>query len=123
MNPGLTNNNNIPQAVSVALFLMFAKPPRLVKDVHILDDLMEPLIKPVSVENGGYGGGAYNNGHATAVPLTCPVPTERAPGMDGIIACSSYKNRLGTWNRKESELIIGSHLQGSYADETRGLLG
>ncbi|XP_015365158.1 PREDICTED: MFS-type transporter SLC18B1-like [Diuraphis noxia] len=102
--------------VAVTLFLIFSRPPRLVKDVHSLDNLMDPLVKSVTENGGGY------NGLMTSA-LTCPVPPERPPGMDGIIACSSYKNRLGTWNRKESELVIGSHIGNSYADETRGLLG
>jgi len=106
------------QGVAVTLFLIFSRPPRLVKDVHSLDNLMDPLVK--SVTENGVGGG-YNGLISSA--LTCPVPPERPPGMDGIIACSSYKNRLGTWNRKESELVIGSHIGNSYADETRGLLG
>lgn len=104
--------------VAVTLFLIFSRPPRLVKDVHSLDNLMDPLVKSVT-ENGG--GGAYNGLISSA--LTCPVPPERPPGMDGIIPCNSYKNRLGTWNRKESEFVIGSHIGNSYADETRGLLG
>jgi hypothetical protein len=99
----------------VALFLIFSRPPRLVKDVHNLDDLMDPLVK--SVTENGNGSAAYK-GSASA----CPIPTERPPGMDGIIACSSYKNRLGTWNRKESKLVIGSQMN-SYLDESRGLLG
>lgn len=83
---------------------------------------MDPMIKSVTENGNGNNGGAYN-GFITP-SLTCPVPTERPPGMDGIIACSSYKNRLGTWNRKESELIIGSHMNGGlYAEESRGLLG
>lgn len=102
--------------MAVALFLIFSRPPRLAKDVHSLDNLMDPLVKSVTENGGGY------NGHMTSA-LTCPVPPERPPGMDGIIACSSYKNRLGTWNRKESELVIGSQIGNSYADETRGLLG
>jgi hypothetical protein len=101
--------------VAVTLFLIFSRPPRLAKDIHSLDNLMDPLVKSVT-ENGG--GGAY-----ITSALTCTIPPERPPGMDGIIACSSYKNRLGTWNRKESELVIGSHIGNSYADETRGLLG
>lgn len=117
----------------MALFLIFSRPPRLVKDIHNLENLMDPLMKSVT-ENGGGGGGSgggggggggYGNGHISTPSLTCPVPTERPPGMDGIIACNSYKNRLGTWNRKESELVIGSHMGGggSYAEESRGLLG
>lgn len=111
------------QGVAVALFLIFARPPRLVKDIHNMENLMDPLVKSVT-ESGNGSVGGYGNGFITPTTLPSPVPTERPPGMDGIIACSSYKNRLGTWNRKESELIIGSHhLGGSYADESRGLLG
>ncbi|XP_050541622.1 MFS-type transporter SLC18B1-like [Daktulosphaira vitifoliae] len=107
--------------VSVSLFLMFSRPPRNIKDVHNLEELMDPVTKS-AMENGsaamstGNGNGGYNGLMSAA--MSCPVPTERPPGMDGIIACSSYKNRLGTWNRKESELIIGS----SYVEENRGLL-
>ncbi|VVC34299.1 Major facilitator superfamily,Major facilitator superfamily domain [Cinara cedri] len=102
--------------VAVALFLIFSRPPRLAKDIHSLENLLDPLVKSVMAPDRG---GNVTGDHTTAA-LTCPVPTERPPGMDGIIACNSYKNRLGTWNRKESELIIGS----SYAaDESRGLLG
>lgn len=105
----------------MTLFLLFARSPRLVKDVHSLDNLMDPLVKSVTAENGGHRGCSHRN---TTASSSCPVPLERPPGMDGIIACSSYKNRLGTWNRKESELVIGSHHMGSnYGDESRGLLG
>jgi hypothetical protein len=103
--------------VAVLLFLIFSRPPRLVKDMHSLDTLMDPLVKSVT-ENGG----SYSNGRNGST-MTCPVPLERPPGMEGIIACSSYKNRLGTWNRKESELVIGSHMSSNYVDESRGLLG
>lgn len=106
------------QGVAVALFLIFSRPPRLVKDVHNLDDLMDPLVK--SMTENSNGGTAYKG--SVTLPSSCPIPTERPPGMDGIIACSSYKNRLGTWNRKESKLVIGSQMN-SYLDESRGLLG
>lgn len=110
----------------MTLFLIFSRPPRLAKDIHSLDNLMDPLVKSVTENGNGGGGGGYGNGNGHITPsLTCPVPTERPPGMDGIIACSSYKNRLGTWNRKESELVIGSHMGGgnNYVEEARGLLG
>lgn len=99
----------------MALFLIFSRPPRLAKDIHSLDNLLDTPIKSAQTSERG---GNETGGHATAA-LTCPTLTERPPGMEGIIPCNSYKNRLGTWNRKESELIIGS----SYADESRGLLG
>ncbi|XP_039295920.1 MFS-type transporter SLC18B1-like isoform X4 [Nilaparvata lugens] len=57
-----------------------------------------------------------SNGHINIVGSTASLacPGERPPGMNGIIACSSYKNRLGNWHRKESGATLGNQYSSSY---------
>lgn len=57
-----------------------------------------------------------SNGHINIIGSTASLacPGERPPGMNGIIACSSYKNRLGNWHRKESGATLGNQFSSSY---------
>ena len=51
------------------------------------------------------------------------IAIERPPGMNGYIACNSYKNRHGTWHRKESgALLIGPYSTSYGSCESRGFL-
>lgn len=51
------------------------------------------------------------------------VLIERPPGMNGIIACNSYKNRHGTWHRRESGAVLIGPYSTSYGSlESRGFL-
>lgn len=50
-----------------------------------------------------------------------PISIERPPGMNGIIACNSYKNRHGTWHMKESGAALIGPYSSSYGSlESRG---
>ena len=69
--------------------------------------------------NGFLGNGsvASSNGHAN------PCAIERPPGMHGIIATNSYKNRHGTWHRKEAGAVLIGPYSTSYGSlESRGFL-
>jgi hypothetical protein len=60
-----------------------------------------------------------SNGHASGSAITI----ERPPGMNGVIACNSYKNRHGTWHRKESGAVLIGPYSTSYGScESRGFL-
>jgi MFS family permease len=60
-----------------------------------------------------------SNGHASG----SAIAIERPPGMNGIIACNSYKNRHGTWHRKESGAVLIGPYSTSYGScESRGFL-
>lgn len=64
---------------------------------------------------------SYNssNGHAGG----SAIAIERPPGMNGVIACNSYKNRHGTWHRKESGAVLIGPYSTSYGScESRGFL-
>jgi hypothetical protein len=61
-----------------------------------------------------------SNGHAASGSA---IAIERPPGMNGIIACNSYKNRHGTWHRKESGAVLIGPYSTSYGScESRGFL-
>lgn len=58
-----------------------------------------------------------SNGHAH------PCNIERPPGMNGLIATNSYKNRHGTWHRKEAGAVLIGPYSTSYGSlESRGFL-
>nr|CAD7206328.1 unnamed protein product [Timema douglasi] len=51
------------------------------------------------------------------------VSIERPPGMTGIIATNSYKNRHGTWHRRDSGAVLIGPYSASYGSiESRGFL-
>ncbi|CAG2069398.1 unnamed protein product, partial [Timema podura] len=51
------------------------------------------------------------------------VSIDRPPGMTGIIATNSYKNRHGTWHRRDSGAVLIGPYSASYGSiESRGFL-
>ncbi|GLG92742.1 MFS-type transporter SLC18B1, partial [Gryllus bimaculatus] len=67
---------------------------------------------------------SHNSSHSHMNGSARGVPIERPPGMQGIIARNSYKNRHGTWHMKDSGAVFVGPYSSSYgsAGETRGLL-
>ncbi|CAH0393352.1 unnamed protein product [Bemisia tabaci] len=93
--------------------------PNLYKQVDSFDDFSSHKFN----HSGTLHEGSSTNRLGGSGPSPCP---ERPPGMTaGLIPSNSYKNRLGTWNLKETATVIGAKYSSSYGSnlETRSLLG
>lgn len=107
------------QGVFVAIFLMVSRPTGKYREVGAET---EPIINK-HLENGVSGGGSANHStfNLSAARLfgsTSSLNLDRPPGMSGIIPCSSYKNRLGTWNRKDAEYIFSQSYGSTHDNST-----
>ncbi|KAI5694134.1 hypothetical protein M8J76_008237 [Diaphorina citri] len=105
--------------VFVAIFLMVSRPTGKYREVGAET---EPIINK-HLENGVSGGGSANHStfNLSAARLfgsTSSLNLDRPPGMSGIIPCSSYKNRLGTWNRKDAEYIFSQSYGSTHDNST-----
>lgn len=69
------------------------------------------------------GSHLIGNGHSTPSHNGTGIAIERPPGMNGIIACNSYKNRHGTWHMKDTGAVLIGPYSTSYGSlESRGFL-
>ncbi|XP_034232465.1 MFS-type transporter SLC18B1-like [Thrips palmi] len=108
--------------VMVIVFLLLVRRRSQYKEVPSEEDLKNlsyTLSSDHSPPSNGYlgNGSVASNGHAN------PCAIERPPGMNGIIATNSYKNRHGTWHRKEAGAVLIGPYSTSYGSlESRGFL-
>jgi len=101
----------LSQGALVLIFICCARQRTPYKQLPPGEDLK------VSVSNSG--SHSSSNGHTGGSAITI----ERPPGMNGIITCNSYKNRHGTWHRKESGAVLIGPYSTSYGScESRGFL-
>lgn len=102
--------------VFVSIFLLVSRPLRKYREVPNTTET-EPLINKHLDPAGGatHHHSTFSLSSAKLFGSTSSLNLDRPPGMSGIIPCSSYKNRLGTWNRKDAESIFSgvSHSYGS----------
>lgn len=99
----------------VLLFICCTKTRQPYKQIPSEADLK------IASENGSTVGSATS--HGTQSRLSNGVLIERPPGMNGIIACNSYKNRHGTWHRRETGAVLIGPYSTSYGSlESRGFL-
>ncbi|KAK3923553.1 MFS-type transporter SLC18B1 [Frankliniella fusca] len=111
---------NAVVCVMVFIFLCLSRRRAQYKEIIPEEDLKQ-LSYTLSSDHGpgsnGYLANGSSNGHAN------PCAIERPPGMNGIIATNSYKNRHGTWHRKEAGAVLIGPYSTSYGSlESRGFL-
>ncbi|KAE8739867.1 hypothetical protein FOCC_FOCC014624 [Frankliniella occidentalis] len=112
---------NAVVCVMVFIFLCLSRRRAQYKEVVNEEDLKQ-LSYTLSSDHGPTSNGylaanGSSNGHAN------PCAIERPPGMNGIIATNSYKNRHGTWHRKEAGAVLIGPYSTSYGSlESRGFL-
>ena len=101
------------QGILVAVFISCRKHRQPYKQIP--NDSEKTLIK----ENGNT---SHLSGKSGGKPgMSNGVLIERPPGMSGLIACNSYKNRHGTWHKKESGAVLIGPYSTSYGSlESRG---
>ncbi|KAK6644831.1 hypothetical protein RUM43_001104 [Polyplax serrata] len=83
------------------------------------------ILSESNVKTTDNGSSACNITSRSGSPpaLSNGVLIERPPGMNGIIARNSYKNRHGTWHRKETGAVLIGPYSTSYGSlESRGFL-
>ncbi|EEB18798.1 Chromaffin granule amine transporter, putative [Pediculus humanus corporis] len=99
--------------ILVAVFISCRKHRQPYKQIP--NDSEKTLIK----ENGNT---SHLSGKSGGKPgMSNGVLIERPPGMSGLIACNSYKNRHGTWHKKESGAVLIGPYSTSYGSlESRG---
>lgn len=105
----------------VLIFICCSKPQTMYKEIpSSSDDTITKSISDASqMEKANSNGFINTAGTTVSQSLAC----ERPPGMNGIIACSSYKNRLGVWHQKESSATLGHQFGSSYGSlDTRQTL-
>ncbi|KAJ4447889.1 hypothetical protein ANN_09898, partial [Periplaneta americana] len=102
-------------AVLVLVFLCFTRQRVPYKELPPVED------SKIAMMNSG--SHSTSNGHNSGTSSKNAINIERPPGMNGIIACNSYKNRHGTWHRKESGAVLIGPYSTSYGScESRGFL-
>lgn len=104
----------------VLIFICCTKPQAMYKEIPngLSEENGSTKISTTCLSERG-GSNGYLNIDGTTQSVAC----ERPPGMSGIIACNSYKNRLGNWHRKESGATLGNQFGSSYGSlDTRPLL-
>ncbi|KAJ1523716.1 hypothetical protein ONE63_001550 [Megalurothrips usitatus] len=107
---------NAVVCVMVMVFLCLVRRRSQYKEVQNEEDLKQ-LSYTLSSDQAHSNGYGSSNGHAH------PCAIERPPGMNGIIATNSYKNRHGTWHRKEAGAVLIGPYSTSYGSlESRGFL-
>ncbi|XP_075235423.1 MFS-type transporter SLC18B1-like isoform X2 [Lycorma delicatula] len=105
----------------VLLFICCSKPKPMYKEIPNLT----AEENHAKTSNTGLIQKASSNGYINHVgsAATQSISCEKPPGINGIIACSSYKNRLGNWHRKESGATLGNQFSASYGSlDTRPML-
>uniref|UniRef100_A0A8D8SSK7 MFS-type transporter SLC18B1 n=1 Tax=Cacopsylla melanoneura TaxID=428564 RepID=A0A8D8SSK7_9HEMI len=93
--------------VFVAIFLIVTKSSGKYREVPSeAEPIINRHLEPAAGGGGSTAHSTFNISSAKLFGSSTSLNLDRPPGMSGIIPCSSYKNRLGTWNRKESEYIF-----------------
>jgi len=110
------------QCVVVLLFICLTKRQVQYKNLSNEEDPKQ-LSYTLSSEGGlsRYGSVGDRDGNGGAFPRSI----ERPPGMANLngLVCNSYKNRHGTWHRKESNSVLIGPYSASYGSlESRGFL-
>jgi hypothetical protein len=99
------------QGVLVLIFICCSRQRVPYKQVPPAEDLKVTMTNSESHNS--------SNGHAGG----SAIAIDRPPGMNGIITCNSYKNRHGTWHRRESGAVLIGPYSTSYGScESRGFL-
>lgn len=101
--------------IVVLVFLIFSRPRRMYKEIGKSQENF--LIAARNVSNGG-SSLTHSNSFVSKTPnasSASSMPCERPPGMTGIIACNSYKNRHGNWHRRDSNALIDSQYSSSFS--------
>lgn len=102
----------------VTVFLIVSKSNHKYREII---NETEPIINKHLDHGQAHHQSTFNLATAKLLGSTNSLNLERPPGMSGIIPCNSYKNRLGTWNRKDNEFIFSGQSQsyGSTMDPIR----
>ncbi|XP_014245481.1 MFS-type transporter SLC18B1-like [Cimex lectularius] len=89
-------------AIVVVVFIIMFRPRKMYKEIgNSADNIL------VASKNGGLPDIGNQKGLTKPIlASTTSIPCERPPGMSGIIACNSYKNRHGIWHRKDSNALV-----------------
>ncbi|XP_049949400.1 MFS-type transporter SLC18B1-like [Schistocerca serialis cubense] len=104
---------NLLVGIVVLNFICFTRRRSPYKEITQTDDL--------KMYSSAETGSNISNG---TVVRNKAVAIERPPGMNGIIACNSYKNRHGTWHMKDSgAVLIGPYSSSFGGSESRNLIG
>uniref|UniRef100_A0A0A9WX84 MFS-type transporter C6orf192 n=1 Tax=Lygus hesperus TaxID=30085 RepID=A0A0A9WX84_LYGHE len=90
----------------VIAFLIFSRPRRMYKEIGKSSENFLIGARTYNSSGGLSEGGSAMKIKPPLVSSTASLPCERPPGMSGIIACNSYKNRHGTWHRRDSGALV-----------------
>ncbi|CAA9997735.1 unnamed protein product [Nesidiocoris tenuis] len=104
----------------VIVFLICSRPRRMYKEIGKSQENF--LIGAARYTSTGglsdCGGSAKHRQPSLAGPTTsstASLPCERPPGMTGIIARNSYKNRHGNWHQRDANALVDGQYSSSFS--------